>query len=83
LPSGSASSRRLTRKSAARQRACGLPKLIVPGLADRRLRDAGLAAEVEDLLKWRESGLEVDAVDLKAVLTKPAVEGILRGGYAG
>ncbi|MCE3274581.1 MAG: hypothetical protein K0R13_436 [Propionibacteriaceae bacterium] len=42
-----------------------------------------LAAEVEDLLKWRESGFEVDAVDLKAVLTKPAVEGILRGGYAG
>ena len=31
--------------------------------------------EVQDLLNWRESGLEVDAVDLEAVLTKPAVEG--------
>jgi hypothetical protein len=51
----------------------------------RRPAPAGrwLAAEVEDLLKWRESGLEVDAVDIKAVLTKPAVEGILRGAHAG
>ena len=42
----------------------GWPELIVPGLADR---PAGrwLAVEVEDLLKGRESSLEVDAVDLK------------------
>jgi hypothetical protein len=35
------------------------------GLADLGLR-AALAAEVEDVLNWRESGLEVDAVDFKA-----------------
>lgn len=47
------------------------------GLADGACRSRWLAVEVQDLLNWRESSLEVDAVDLDAVLTKPAVEGIL------
>jgi hypothetical protein len=38
---------------------------------------AALAAEVEDLLNWRKSVLEVDAMDLKAVLTNSAVERLL------
>lgn len=40
-------------------------------------RSRWLAVEVQDLLNWWESSLEVDAVDLDTVLTKPAVEGIL------
>src|SRR5215204_3219198 len=41
------------------------------------------AAEIEGLLGWRESCLEVESVDVEAVLAEPAVEGIVRGGHAG